>query len=87
MELIKKLRALNVMVEELATAADDRFSDLQALGDAVRKLSSGKDTTVSRLGAISQCLAQDGTGEVLGLIEEIRARIDDLVKQAEVACG
>jgi hypothetical protein len=83
MTLTEKLRALSVMIEELKASTDDRFSDLGELGAAVARLSKGKDSTVSRLGAIGEYLAQDGASEVLSKIGEISDRVDSLIKQAK----
>jgi len=82
-ELTNKLRGIRTMAEELAAAAEDRFEDLEALGESIRRLTAGEDTAVSGLGAIGRYLAQDSAVEIETKFAEILKHIDAAIAQAE----
>lgn len=84
-ELAAKLRGIRVMVAELVSAADDRFSDLSGLSAGIARIAKHDDPTVSRLGYIGECLARDGAAEVSYKLNEIAERLDAAIKLAEVA--
>jgi len=82
-DLAKKLRTVQTKLEELKTAAYDRFADLDALGQAVADLGKGARVTLHRLGSISVYLAEDGSSEVLTRIDELSDLVNGLIKQLE----
>jgi len=81
--LAERLRGIRVMVSELASAADDRFSDLSGLSAAVGRLLKPGDPILSRLCSIGEYLAEDGAAEVSSKFEELLESIDSVIEEAE----
>jgi hypothetical protein len=82
-KLTERLRGIRVMVAELASAADDRFDDLAALGAGIARIAKHDDPTVSRLGSIVEYLAGDGAAEVSYKLNELTERIDAAIEEVE----
>ncbi|MFC0572668.1 hypothetical protein [Paraburkholderia solisilvae] len=71
------------MIEEVRTAALDRFADTAALGEAINSLAENKGAFVCRLARISVYLANDGASEIEAQLAEIVRRIDIAVERPE----
>lgn len=80
----QRLRGIRVMVSELASAADDRLNDLDALSAGIARLvKREEDPVVNRLGSIGEYLAQDGAAEVSSKFGELLEHIDAAIGEAE----